>query len=804
MARDRTQIRFDQFAKPKKRRWLWVFPAALLTAIALGAGAWAVLSHANPPTHTPPSLLDATGPSADEAYQWRHVAIGGGGFITGIDADPAGKTFVARTDVYGAYIWDAQADRWMQLISAATMPTETHVQDGMNEGVYEIAVAPSRPDRIYVAIKGRVFRSDNRGQSWAAAGAGTPFPLHWDANGTYRLGGPYMAVDPADADLVVLGTPEAGLWRSADAGASWQQVVTVPLAAPQKPGEMPPGVHVWFERPAGGRPTGRIWAMSPGHGMYVSSDRGAHFVPLPAGGDAPMNLSRGGFDHAGRFVGVDHDSQMVWGYAAGTWHNLSHEAGLPLRPWVAVAADPHGDRVIVMDEGGIGKATADGGRTWTSVAHSATAGAGDPPWLHLANQAFFATADLRFDPTVPDRVWTAAGMGVFRADATGGAAVLAWESQSRGIEELVANDVIQVPGHAPLFGGWDFGVHVKNDLNAWSTTFGPNERFLMSVQQMDWSPADRDFVVTNASDQRTGCCSEDGNAVMAGTSHDDGQTWRKFVSLPTPPGTQDSDPWRMSFGTIAVAADDPKNIVWAPAYNRQPFVTADEGASWQPVVLPGAMNDTPGSFEHPWYQRKTLAADKVAPHTFYLFNSGAPPNVALGGLWRSSDGGKGWASVYPGAIAPGADAAAKLRAVPGHAGHLFFTADNPESTDTGLRRSRDGGESWTVVPAVTRVDDVAFGKAAKGAGYPAIYISGRVNGVYGIWRSVDDAATWQQLTDFPVATLDQVTALGADPDVFGRVYIGYKGSGWVWGEPAHCRPAAPRGTVAETCSRVGG
>jgi hypothetical protein len=28
--------------------------------------------------------------------------------------------------------------------------------------------------------------------------------------------------------------------------------------------------------------------------------------------------------------------------------------------------------------------------------------------------------------------------------------------------------------------------------------------------------------------------------------------------------------------------------------------------------------------------------------------------------------------------------------------------------------------------------------------------------------------------------------MGADPDVFGRVYVGYLGSGWVWGEPADC------------------
>ena len=45
---------------------------------------------------------------------------------------------------------------------------------------------------------------------------------------------------------------------------------------------------------------------------------------------------------------------------------------------------------------------------------------------------------------------------------------------------------------------------------------------------------------------------------------------------------------------------------------------------------------------------------------------------------------------------------------------------------------------------------------------------------------------------FPVGSLDQVTVMAGDPDVFGRVYLGFKGSGWVYGEPARCDPAPYR------------
>ncbi len=798
--RDRSAIRYDQFVKPKRKRWPWVVLGALLL-VALAAGAWWWLTRPAEAAPTPPALSQAGRPVANEAYQWKAVAIGGGGFVTGLSLDPKGETFVARSDVYGAYIWDKKADRWQQLVTAATMPAADRVQDGIATGVYALAVAPSRSQRIYMAVDGKVYRSDDRGAHFILTGAGGPFPLPWDANSEFRLHGPFMAVDPANPDVVLLGTPQSGLWRSANAGASWSRVGSVPVSADRKPGPglQAPGTMLWFEPGA----NGRVFAMAAGRGMFVSADRGASFRALAAAGAAPLTLKHGTFDRKGVFFGADEETQTLWSLRDGQWHNLTSEAGLPTKRYGAIAANPNADQVVVFDSGGGGHQSTDGGRTWRTLSHTASAGPGDPPWLRLADQAYFPTADIRFDPVVPNRLWVAGGMGVFHADVTPDSVSADWVSQSRGIEEIVANDIVQTPGHAPLFAGWDFGIHIKPDLNAYSTTFQPGERTLIAAQQLDWSPADPSFVVTNASDTRMNCCSQDGKAVMAGYSRDGGQRWSMFASLPTPPGTKDDDPWRMSFGTIAVSSGDPDNIVWAPAFNRTPFYTTDRGSSWQAVRLPGAEGDNPGSFEHQWYQRKTLAADKTTSGTFYLYHSGEAPNQGLTGLWRSRDAGAEWQQVYQGEIAPFGNAAAKLRSVPGNAGHLFFTNGYAGGGDTALRRSIDGGASWALVPNVTRVDDVAFGKAATGASYPTIFVSGRVGGAYGIWRSVDNAASWQRLVDFPVGSLDQVTAIGADPDVFGRVYIGYKGSGYMWGEPAPCRPAPLAPLASVQCAAVG-
>ena len=71
-----------------------------------------------------------------------------------------------------------------------------------------------------------------------------------------------------------------------------------------------------------------------------------------------------------------------------------------------------------------------------------------------------------------------------------------------------------------------------------------------------------------------------------------------------------------------------------------------------------------------------------------------------------------------------------------------------------------------------------YGAAAPGQSYPAIYIVGYVNSVYGIWQSNDNAQSWTQIGTNPNNSIDSIKTISGDPNVYGQVYVGFSGSGY--------------------------
>jgi hypothetical protein len=102
----------------------------------------------------------------------------------------------------------------------------------------------------------------------------------------------------------------------------------------------------------------------------------------------------------------------------------------------------------------------------------------------------------------------------------------------------------------------------------------------------------------------------------------------------------------------------------------------------------------------------------------------------------------------------------------------------------GLYRSTGAGATFAKVSSCHAAHTLGFGKAARGAFYPAIYMVGVVESFNAVYRSDDQAKTWTRINDDQHQWGWTGAAITGDPRVYGRVYVSTNGRGVQYGDPA--------------------
>jgi len=727
---------------------------------------------------TPSTLVTAVTSDGPDAYgtTWHQLKIGDGGQVSGIDIAPD-NTIVVRTDSYGAYIWNGT--QWQSLVTSSSMPAAfaqpTH--DKIIQGVYEVRVASSNSNVLYMEYKGYLFKSINRGATWTQTALAPA--TGESANGNFKFMGQKMAIDPNNPNVVVVGTPQAGLFITTNGGDAWQSASSVP-ASLQDSSSLYPGFSGIAFDPAlgvtGGR-TNTIFAASYGNGVYESTDGGGTWASI--GGPLYAMYGTASSDGAYYAVNATTTNQALWKYVQNTgWTQLFSDSGNGIR---TVAVDPFNPNEIVTQasSGGL-HISYDGGSSWSSFNGGGNSVvSADIPWLTTASnsvvpgaQPWLSTAGTVFDQVTPNKVWSAVGVGVSFTTNLPTSNFLwntpvVWNDQSAGIEQLVASGIVVPTGGHPVVASWDRPFFYINNPNTYPTAYAPwtggNLREGFSI---DYASTNSSFLVGIANNW---------GYESSGYSTDGGQSWNQFQNHP-------------GGGHIGgtIAASTPTNIVWAPSGGVQPYYTTDGGQNWNPITLPGVSDWTAFHWSYN-FNARTVAADRVLSNTFYLYYAGK-------GVFKSTDGGATWVKVYSGSdgsngtISANSQYNATLASVPGKPGELFFTGGPQTSLPSQqFYKSTDGGAHWTAVPNVTEVNCFGFGAAAPGQSYPSIYIVGWVSGIYGIWQSVDDAQSWTQIGTYPNGDLDLAQTISGDPYAFGRVYVGFSGSGYAYGDAANAQ-----------------
>jgi xyloglucan-specific exo-beta-1,4-glucanase len=309
---------------------------------------------------------------------------------------------------------------------------------------------------------------------------------------------------------------------------------------------------------------------------------------------------------------------------------------------------------------------------------------------------------------------------------------------AQGLEETAVLDLMSPPTGAPLISALgDIGGFRHNDLTKVPSMMftAPNHASTTSLDYAETNPS----VMVRAGNFTK---SDRPNDMHAAFSTDGGANWFQG----TEPGGINSG------GTIAAAADGSR-FVWAPGDSGiQVVYSVGFGSSWaQSTGVPA---------------NAVVESDRVNPQKFYAFSNGT--------FYVSTNGGQSFT-----AGATGLPTSAKYHAVAGIEGDIWLAG-----VDSGLFHSTDSGASFTKITNVTDARNVALGKAAPGQSYQALYIVGTVDGVTGVFRSDDKAASWVRINDDAHQYGNMGEALSGDPRIYGRVYLGTNGRGIQYADPS--------------------
>jgi xyloglucan-specific exo-beta-1,4-glucanase len=676
-----------------------------------------------------------------------NLAIGGGGFVTGIIPSTSEKGLMyARTDVGGAYRRDSLSDKWIPLLDWASTAQTGYM------GVESIALDPNNSDNVYLLVGTSYFnsgttailRSSDRGNTFAITNVTAQFTAH--GNGLGRQTGEKLVVDPNLGTILYCGTRSKGLFKSTNSGVSWTRLAGLNVTTTTNGN----GISFVLMDPSTGTKGSAtnmliVGVTRSGSSLYRSNDGGVTFDTIT---NAPSLYAPQRAVLAGRNLVVTYgngvgpygdatngwmDTGQIWKYNldSGLWTNITPASCT--RAYSGISVDPaNANRMIastVNTYWSQGSAwgdqffiTTNGGTSWTNiVTRGYQLQANGVTWMS-ASQSIHWACCLVFNPFNTKQAFVTSGNGLFKTENID-ATPCVWKFDVKGLEETVAMNLVSIPGGPVLsvIGDYDGFRSVKPDIYApiHSPTMGTTCGLAYAGNSL-------------------------GKVVRIGGSmyysNDTAKTWLKSASLK---GAQ---------GSASISADG-RVILHTPADSSKVYRTFNNGTTW--TAVSGIDFST------------VTVADPVNPAVFYAYNR------STGYTYASADTGFTFARVG----VTTASGSALERSVPGYEGHLWI----PLYTN-GLVRSTNGGKTFVKLTAVLEASAVGVGKAAPGKTYPTLYIWGKIGLVTGIFRSIDEGLNWTRINDdaHEWGGTGNGNFVVGDMNVFGRVYMSTVGRGIVY------------------------
>ncbi len=609
-----------------------------------------------------------------------------------------------------------------------------------------IGVAPSNGRVIYVgtgeadmrdsiSFGDGMYKSTNAGETWRHIGLET----------TRQIG--RILVDPKNPDIVFVAalghvygpSPDRGVYRSRDGGATWEKVLYRNESVGAIDLAFDPGnsrvvyAALWATR----RPPWYIYnpANGPGSGIYKSTDGGTTWSPLTAGlpvegagrigiAVAPTNANR-------VYAVVDAKEGGLYRSedAGASWNRISGDNRIWGRGWYfgKVSVDPKNADVVYVSNTALYRST-DAGKSWTPIK-----GAPGGDDYH----------QLWIDPGDSNRMIVASDQGAV-VTVDGAAAWSSWYNQPTAQLYHVAADY--------RFPCWATGAQQDSGAVGVPTT-GPHA--VISMHEWTGLGAGGESGYTAPDPLHP-------EILYGGTV----TRWNNITGAAqnvSPERGGQGGPFRHAWTQpLVFSAADPHALYYA---NQYVYKTIDGGENWS-QISPDLTREDPGV---PPNLDAAAAADAPPDKRRGVVYTIAPSPMQAPLVWIGTDDGliqltpddgKTWKDVTPPAMTPWSKVT-MIDASHFDPNEAFAAVERHqlEDYDPYLYRTRDGGRTWQKItnglPAGVYVQTVKEDPVRRGLLFAGTEL--------GVWVSFNDGDDWQSLqVNLPAVSMRDLAIHGDD------------------------------------------
>ncbi|MBR9976811.1 MAG: hypothetical protein KFH87_01880 [Bacteroidetes bacterium] len=136
---------------------------------------------------------------------WEHETGGDGGYCVFDYSD----TLVMYAEYqYGSHLRSTNGGRRWTSINRGLV--------GKGRWVTPVAIHPTQPQVLFTATTKQLYKTTNRGDLWV--------PFHGNMDSTRSIN--YIAISPHNPDVMLVGYTNGRVWKSTNAGTSWENIST--------------------------------------------------------------------------------------------------------------------------------------------------------------------------------------------------------------------------------------------------------------------------------------------------------------------------------------------------------------------------------------------------------------------------------------------------------------------------------------------------------------------------------------------------------------------------------------------------